>query len=194
MANRKISKDWVEAYFDFGVDVINRRIFVGDVEPDSINAAIKGLYLMETESKEKPCDIFISSDGGSVYEALALYDIINCIKCPVNTFAYGRCMSASVLLLAAGVPGQRWVSPNVAFMHHDWSAEIQGKGGDLATTVKHFEEVSTTWTKLLAKHSSKDFKWWNSRAKKQEDFYFGSKEALEWGLADNIWLEKQLDS
>ena len=76
----KIDKDWVEAYFNYGVDVANRRLFIGEIDEDKILAAVKGLYLMDTMSRD-PCEMFISSYGGSVHEALALYDIMHTVKC-----------------------------------------------------------------------------------------------------------------
>lgn len=192
MANKKMfDKDWVEAYFENGVDVANRRIFVGDIDAETVDYAIKGLYLMDTESTTKPCEMFISSYGGTMYDALALYDIMNTLECPIHTFAYGKCMSAAPLLLAAGVPGQRWVAPHVAFMHHDWSDEIEGTGAQIEAAVKHTKQIGEMSTKLLAQHSSKTFKWWNDRAKKPHDFYFSAEEAIDWGLADQMWVEKE---
>jgi len=183
--------DWVDAYFDHGIDVENRRVFIGDITDESVGCAIKGLYLMETASREEPCEMFISSYGGSIYDALALYDVMNTLTCPIHTFAYGKCMSAAPLLLAAGTVGQRWVSPHVAFMHHDWADDIAGKGMELQAAVKHSEDMGKTWTKLLAEHSTKSFKWWDDRGKRPADFYFSSDESLKWGLADEIWVQKQ---
>lgn len=184
-------KDWIVAYFENGVDIANRRVFVGDIDEKGIDFVIKGLYLMETESSSKPCEVFISSYGGTIYDALALYDIMNTLACPIHTFAYGKCMSAAPLLLAAGAVGQRWVAPHVSFMHHDWLGELEGKGSEIEAAVKHNEMLGKTWTNLIAKHTNKDFRWWNARAKRPADFYFSAEEALEWGLADQIWVEKQ---
>lgn len=190
MSKNMFDKDWVDAYFENGVDVANRRVFIGDIDDVSVDFAIKGLYLMDTESKTKPCEMFVSSYGGTLYDALALYDIMNTLSCPIHTFAYGKCMSAAPLLLAAGVPGHRWVAPHVSFMHHDWSAELDGTGSQIEATVKHYEEIGKTWTALLAKHSNKDQRWWNVRAKKPADFFFSAGDAIDWGLADHIWVEK----
>lgn len=100
-----MKQEWVEAYFEHGVDVANRRVFIEEINEETIVAAVKGLYLMETMDENAPCEMFISSYGGSIYDALALYDIMNTLKCPIHTFAYGKCMSSAVLLLAAGEPG-----------------------------------------------------------------------------------------
>jgi len=185
-----MDKDWVDAYFDHGIDVANRRVFLDqDIDEKSTSAVVKGLYLMETISEE-PIEMFISSFGGCVYESLAMYDIMNTVKCPIHTFGYGKIMSAAVLLIAAGQPGYRWIAPNVSFMHHDWAAEIEGKAQELQGMVKHYEKIGQDWTALLSKHTTKDKKWWNLRAKKPADFYFTADEALDWGVADQMWSEK----
>jgi ATP-dependent Clp protease protease subunit len=187
----KLDKDWVDAYFDHGVDITNRRVFIGDISHDSVDAAVKGLYLMETDSEDEPCEMFISSYGGTLYDALALYDIMNTLSCPVHTFAYGKCMSAAPMLLAAGEAGKRWVAPHVAFMHHDWSENVEGKGAEVEAAIKHSAKLGNQWFNVLASVSKKTYKWWHDRAKKSADFYFSADEAIEWGLADQVWVEKQ---
>lgn len=186
----KIDKDWVDAYFAHGIDVANRRVFLGDIDADTVDKAIKGMYLMETSDAAKPIELFISSFGGSIYDALALYDIMQTLTCPLYTFAYGKCMSAAPLLLAAGESGHRWVAAHASFMHHDWESEVEGKGEFIKAEVKHTEELSKVWTHLLADISNKDFRWWAERSKRSGDFYFSADEAIEWGLADSIWNEK----
>ena len=186
----KIDKDWVDAYFNHGVDVANRRLFLGDIDHESVDAAIKGMYLMETADPKKPIELFISSYGGTVYDALALYDIMQTLQCPIHTFAYGKCMSAAPLLLAAGEPGHRWVAAHVSFMHHDWSDDLEGKGTALREGVRHSEKLGQMWTRLLADISNKTFKWWDDRGKRAADFYFSADEAIEWGLADAVWSER----
>lgn len=186
----KIENAWVDTYFNHGVDIANRRVFVGEIDSDSIEIVIKGLYLMEGESTTKPCEMFISSFGGQVYDALALYDIIQTLQCPIHTFAYGKCMSAAPLLLAAGEPGHRWVAEHVAFMTHEASDEMEGKVQDLEKAVAHTKALDKIWNNLLAKHSNKDYRFWAGKSRKPFDFYFGADKAIEWGIADAIWREK----
>jgi ATP-dependent Clp protease protease subunit len=189
----KIDKEWVDAYFQYGVDMTNRRVFVNDIDEEKIQQIVRGLYLMDTESEEDPCEMFISSYGGSVYDCFALYDIMKTVKCPIHTFVYGKCMSAAPLLLVAGEKGERWVSENCVFMHHSASDELSGRVPSLVADVKQAEKLEKKWNSLMAKHTNKDAKFWERYAKKGTDFYFGAEEALEWGLADSIWDEKQND-
>ena len=188
----KIDKEFVEIYIDKGIDLANRRIFlIGDLDDDSVGYAIKALYLMETESDTDPCELFINSSGGSITDTLALYDVINTIKCPVHTFAVGQCMSAAPLLLAAGEKGERWVGENCMFMTHQGSDDIAGKFSDLQSAVKFNIQLDKIWLRLLAENSKKPLPFWARRSSKGPDFYFGAEEAIEWGIADSIWNEKQ---
>ncbi len=190
----KIDREWVEAYFEHGVDVQNRRVFISDISEDSVIATIKGLYLMETMNNSQPCEMFISSYGGSMHEALALYDIMQTMRCPIHTFAFGKCMSAAPLLLAAGDKGHRWVAPNVSLMTHDWGAEIEGTGANIKATVGHYDDIGEKWNRLLASHSTEKYAHWSRLSRKPADHYFKADDAIKWGLADQIWVEKSHDA
>jgi len=79
----RIPKDWVDAYFNHGVDVTNRKVFLSDdVDSVSIGTVIKGLYLMESISQEKPIEFFVGSFGGDEYEMFALYDVLQTLRAP----------------------------------------------------------------------------------------------------------------
>jgi len=182
---------WVDAYFNHGIDVHNRRVFLDTtIEEQSIGAAVKGLYLMETQSKEDPVEIFISSYGGDLCEALALYDIVNTLKCPVHTFGYGKVMSAAPLLLAAGDKGNRWVSPHVALMHHDISTSEEGTRLFIKGAMHQTDNMYKQWITLLTLHSKKTYKWWDGKVRSSSDFYYSAEDAIEWGVADHTWIEK----
>jgi len=188
----RISKDWIDAYFEYGIDVQNRRVFlIDDIEADSIGAAIKGLYLMENDSKEKPIEVFVGSFGGSEYEMFALYDVLRTLQCPIHTIAIGKCMSAAPLLVAAGKPGQRWATPHTFFMVHQSWAELDAQRIDeMNIMFKHFSIMTERWYKLMAKHTNQTAAFWKKKCAKVGDSYFTADEALEWGLIDNIWDEK----
>jgi len=187
----KIDKETIETYFDKGVDIANRRVFlIGDIDDDSVGNIIKALYLIEADSEIDPCEFFINSAGGSITAALGLYDVINTIKCPVHTFAVGQCCSAAPLLLACGHPGERWVGENCIFMTHEGSEDITGKFSDLKATVQASFRLDRVWLDLLTRHSKKTLAFWK-RKSNGPDFYFGADEAIEWGIADSIWNEKQ---
>lgn len=186
-----IDKELMDAYFLHGIDITNRRVFLSDIDSESVDKVVKGLYLMETDSPTEPVELFICSYGGSVEHTLALHDIIRTLRIPVRTFAYGVCMSAAPLLLASGQRGERWISPNLQLMFHALSDEISGKLSDMKSALKYSADLDDLWLDLLVSYSTKDKKFWNTKINKNVDWYFGSQEAIEFGLADNIWEESQ---
>lgn len=184
------NKDWAETYLERGIDVTNRRVFLGDIDRESTDAAIKGIYFLDTMDPGSPIELFLSSYGGDIYGSLAILDICKTVKSPIHVFSFGVCMSAAVLLLASGEPGHRWVSENTFLMFHSGSDCMEGKTASLKTDMAHLEQLEKVWTNLLAHYTKKDYRWWNNRAQKSGDFYFTAEEAIEFGVADSIWDEK----
>lgn len=189
----KISKDWVDAYFEYGVDINNRRVFLFDgVDEDSIGHVIKGLYLMEANSTDKPIELFIGSFGGSEYEMFALYDVIRTLKTPIHTTAIGKCMSAAPLLVACGEPGHRYATPNTWFMiHQSWGDWGEKDVDVLKREVKHYDAMEQRWAELMAKHSNQIVNFWLKKSREKGDVYFDAYKAQELGLIDHIWDEKE---
>lgn len=191
----RINKDWIDIYFDYGVDKQNRRIFLlNDIDEESIGMVIKGLYSMDIESTERPIKLFIGSLGGSDYEMLALYDVIHTLKSPVHTIAVGKCLSAAPLLVACGAKGHRFATPNTWFMVHQASDDFGNrKLGALEKEFKHMLNMERQWETLMAKHTNQSSEFWRKHCQNIGDKFFSAKQAKVWGLIDHIWDEKEGD-
>lgn len=191
----KIEKDWVEAYFEYGVDVANRCIFLtSDVDEESISHVIKGLYLMEAEDEEAPIEVRIMSYGGDVCDMFALHDVTRTLKCPVHTMGMGKVMSAAVLLLACGTTGERWAGPNTSFMIHVPSMHDGDEDGvkihEVKANLEFTQEMWRRWYELMERYTNKPASHWRRLCNKNADVYFTADEALEWGLIDHMWDQK----
>lgn len=188
----KVSRDWIDAYFDYGIDRNNRRIFMfDDVDKESIGTVIKGLYYMDAESTDKPIELFIGSFGGSEYDMFALYDVIRTLKAPIYTTAIGCCMSAAPLLVACGEPGHRYATPNTFFMvHQSWNDFGPKRVDEIKLDLRHFEEMGQKWYDLMELHTKKDKVFWKYQCERVGDKFFDAYQALEWGLIDHVWSEK----
>jgi ATP-dependent protease ClpP protease subunit len=57
--------------------------------------------------------------------------------------------------------------------------------------VRHAKHVREQWCRSLARHTDKDFRFWSTKTKKGTDTFFSADEALEWGVADKIWDQKE---
>lgn len=186
--------DELTAALEHGVDVKGRRVFLhGGVDEDSIGMAIRAMYLMSDMSQE-PIELFVCSYGGELDEAFALHDVTRTIKVPVHTVALGKCMSAAPLLVACGKKGQRWASEHTQFMLHDCCLELdEGSPTYIAAHVEAARAQMVRYAELLAKYTDKPKGHWSRMFQQRADKFFSAEEAVEWGLIDQIWSEKDVE-
>lgn len=185
----KITSDWMDALFIYGVDRLNRRIFLFDnVDNMPIGVVIKSLYLMDSESKRKPIELFVGSYGGNEYDMYALYDAMQTIESPIHTIAIGKCMSAAPLLVCCGKKGHRCATPNTFFMvHQGWNDIGERRFDEVKNDLEHWKVMEDRWYELMEKHTKKPSDFWKSQCEKVGDRYFDAFQAKEWGVIDNVW-------
>jgi ATP-dependent Clp protease protease subunit len=188
-------KSWVEAALESGIDIIGRRIFLhGAVEDSTISVAIRGMYMIADIDQSKPIELYVSSYGGELDEAFALHDVTRTIKAPVHTVALGKCMSAAPMLVACGQKGERYAAENTTFMLHDAIMEHEEGDSDSPANViagaKLAMETMDRYASLLAKYTLKEKRFWKRIFDSKVDRFFTADQALEWGLVDGIWSEK----
>jgi len=190
----KMTHDDLEVMMEYGIDRVNRRLFLNEINEINIANVIKGIYYFQSDDHKKPIELFISSYGGEMYEMFGLYDVINTVTCPIVTVAVGKCQSAAPLLVAVGTAGKRYACPNTAFMFHQSSDYAEGEGpnrlGHLETEIAHHREIEERWYRLLAKHSSKTVAFWRGQAKKEGNIYYTAEQAIEFGVVDYLWVER----
>lgn len=187
-------QDWnsVQAYFQYGLDVPNRRVFLlGDIEESE--DVVKGIYYLSSLSPKEPIELFVGSFGGDTYDMFGLYDVLHSVPNPISTVAMGKCMSAAPLLVAAGTVGSRYSMPNTSWMVH--LGEVSGPDSfrtDAALrTLEHFKDLDSRWYDLMARHTRKTAKQWRQICAHPGDSYFSAEKAVEYGLVDMIWSEKE---
>src|SRR3990167_3462236 len=109
----------------------DRIIFLGsDINTEVANLIIAQLLFLESEDPEKEINIYIHSPGGSVTAGLAIYDIMQHVRCPVATYCLGIGASMGALLLAAGTKGKRYALPHARVMIHQPMGGFQGQATD----------------------------------------------------------------
>lgn len=188
----RYSQAQLEAALEYGIDTQARIVFLhGDVEEQTVAQAIRGLYVLNTVSKE-PVELYVSSYGGNVDDTFALHDVTRTIACPIHTVALGKCMSAAPLLVACGKPGERYAAENTVFMLHDTLlTEIDGRPRQLKVLAELEERRSKVYCKLLEKYTKMPYAHWWKLSTSDTDKFFTADEALKWGLVDSMWAEKE---
>lgn len=138
--------------------------------------------------KESDTHILLSTFGGSVHEMFALYDAIESLKevSDVSTVAFGKVMSAGVLILAAGTKGKRKIGKHCRIMMHPFYFSTGGGVTTVDIENKETKKLQESYIKELAKHTKLTQKELRKIVKKSTNTYFTSQEALEKGLVDVI--------
>ncbi len=164
----------------------DRIVILGTPVTDDIaNSIIAQFLFLEMENPEKDIGLYINSPGGSVSAGLAIYDIMQFVKCEVATYCMGMAASMGSLLLTAGSPGKRYALPHSRIMIHQ--PLIQGLAGQASDIEIHAKEMLKTkekLTKIYAKHTGKDFDFLTKAM--DRDNFLSSEEAKEFGLIDTV--------
>ena len=166
----------------------DRIIMLGTaITNDVVNSMIAQIFFLEMENPDKDIHIYINSPGGSVTAGMALYDIMQFIKCDIRTYCIGLAASMGSLLLAAGTTGKRYILPHARVMIHQPHISGTGISGQVSDIEIQAKEMAITKKKLMevyAKHTEKDEK--ALLTAMDRDNYMSPQEALEFKLVDHI--------
>jgi ATP-dependent Clp protease protease subunit len=164
----------------------DRIIYIGqEITPDSANSVIMQLLWLNADNPEKDINIYINSPGGSVYDGLAIKDVIDNIDCKVNTVGTGMCASMGAYLLAAG-SGTRRATKNCRIMIHSVSNGTQGTFHDMKVDFKETEYLQNKMLRGLTKFSEGKIKFDELKEMTARDRYLSPEECIEFGLVDSV--------
>lgn len=177
-----------ERSYDLYSRLMKERVvfFSGEVEENMTNILVAQLLFLEAENPSEPINMYIKSPGGSVYDGLAVYDVMQYIKCPVHTYVTGWAASMGSFIAQAGEPGHRYLLPRAMTMIHQPSSGTRGKVSDMEIDLKEGIRLKKEMTELYVKHNSKGVTYDQFRELLDRDKWLTAPEALELGLADHI--------
>ncbi len=180
-----------ERAYDIFSRLLKERIIflVGPIEENSANLIVAQLLFLESENPAKDIALYINSPGGHVNAALAIYDTMQFIKPDVSTLCIGQAASAGALLLTAGAKGKRHCLPNSTVMIHQVLGGYQGQGTDIQIHAKETKRIGDLINDILAKHSGQTIK--QIEKDTNRDNFMDAKQALEYGLIDSIFEQRQ---
>ncbi|MEW6680490.1 MAG: ATP-dependent Clp endopeptidase proteolytic subunit ClpP [bacterium] len=168
----------------------DRIIFLGLPIDDEVSNIITAQMLyLEAEDPERDIDIYINSPGGIVTAGLAIYDTMQYIKCDISTICIGQAASMGALILSAGTKGKRFVLPHARIMIHQPLGGAQGQATDIGIQAKEILRVKEEINKILAKHTGQKLE--RIEEDSDRDFYMSAKEAVEYGIADQVFTSRK---
>lgn len=166
----------------------DRIVILGTAVTDEIaNSIIAQLLFLESDNPEKDIHFYINSPGGSVSAGLAIYDMMQFLKCDVSTYCMGQAASMGSFLLMAGARGKRYSLPNTRIMIHQPHLHGGGIGGQVTDIEIHAQELVRTkekLTKIYVEHTAQPYD--KLYQMMERDRYLSPGEAKEMGLIDHI--------
>ena len=185
------TKHGTRAYDIYSRLLKERIVFLGGPITDPVaNSVIAQMLFLTSQDPKKDIQLYINSPGGILSSALAIYDTIQYVKCPVSTVCVGSAASGAAVLLASGAKGKRFSLPNSQILLHQ--VAVSGIGGaavEIEITAKHVIRLKKRVNKILAKHTGQKLE--KIELDTDRDFYLSAEEAKEYGVIDKVIRTKE---
>jgi len=168
-----------------------RIVFLGGPIVDPVaNSVIAQLLFLASKDPKKDIQLYINSPGGILTSALAIYDTMQYIKCPISTVCIGSAASGAAVLLAAGTKGKRYSLPNAQILLHQVAVSgVSGEAIEVEIAAKQIIKLKEKINKILAKHTEQPLE--KIEKDTDRDFYLSAEEAKEYGLIDEVIKPKE---
>jgi ATP-dependent Clp protease protease subunit len=172
--------------------VTNEIYFYDDVTRESIfnlnrqiNEVSRTLSILQSQynlSHSPTIDLYVSSEGGDVFPAMSAVDRILNSKIPIHTRVEGSVASAATLISVVG--HKRYISKNAFMLIHSVRSSFWGNFGEIQDEFKNLELIMNKIKQIyLAKTKFKESELDDIL---KHDLYLDAKEALKYGLVDEI--------
>jgi ATP-dependent Clp protease protease subunit len=164
-----------------------RKIFFwGEVNDDSARAATEQLLYLEAADPGKEITFYLNSPGGSITAGMAVYDTMRLISSPIKVIVVGLAASMGSIFLCGGTKGKRLIYPHARVLIHQplIMGTMRGAAVDIHIQAQEMEKLREEMNRILADSSGKPIE--QIQQDTDRDFYLNAREAIEYGLADEI--------
>lgn len=163
----------------------DRIVFLGsDVNEATANLVVAQLLFLQAEDPTKDIYFYINSPGGSVYDALAIYDTMQYITNDVQTVGIGVQASAAAFLLSSGTKGKRFLLPNATVMIHQPSSGTRGKVTDQEIDLRESLRIKRLLEEIMAVNTGQKVE--RIHEDMERDKWLTAEEAKKYGIIDAI--------
>jgi ATP-dependent Clp protease, protease subunit len=179
-----------ERAYDIYSRLLKERVLfiTGPIEDYGASLITAQLLFLEAENPKKEIHMYINSPGGLVTAGMAIYDTMQYVRAPVQTFCIGQAASAASLLLCAGRKGDRFALPNARVMVHQPSASYYGQAADIARHAQEIVKLKRRLNEIYAKHTGQTVEAIEKAL--DRDTYMTAEEAMNFGLLDKVMVRR----
>ncbi|HJQ08443.1 MAG TPA: ATP-dependent Clp protease proteolytic subunit [Candidatus Saccharimonadales bacterium] len=163
----------------------DRIVFLGTpVDQHTANLVVAQLLFLQAEDAKKDIFFYINSPGGSVYDALAIYDTMQYVTNDVQTVGIGMQASAAAFLLSSGTKDKRFLLPNATVMIHQPSSGTRGKVTDQEIDLRESLRVKKLLEEIMARNTGQKAE--RIHEDMERDKWLTAPEAQKYGIVDKI--------
>ena len=115
---------------------------------------------------------------------MAIYDVMQYVKCDVSTICVGLAASMGSIILAGGTKGKRYSLPHSKIMIHQPLGGIEGQASDIVIQAEEILKVKNMFIGLMAKHTGQKLDVVANDMDRNK--WLNAEEALKYGIIDKI--------
>lgn len=164
-----------------------RKVFLwGEVTDKSAKEVTEKLIYLELQAPGQPISFYINTPGGSITAGMAIYDTMQLVQSPVSVIVTGLAASMGSILLCGAQKGCRFLYPHARVLIHQplIMGQIEASAVDIHIQAQEMEKSRDEMNQILAKASGQTIE--KIRHDTDRDFYLNAKEAIAYGLADEV--------
>ena len=184
-----IEENGREKYYDLYSRLLKDRIIFlsGEITDEVSNIVVSELLYLDGISHDD-IYLYINSPGGSITSGMAIYDTMNFIESNVSTICVGMCASMAAFLLSSGTKGKRISLKNGEVMIHQPLGGVQGQATEIKIVAERIIKLKKKLNKILSDNTGKSLK--KIEVDTERDYFMDSKEALKYGIIDDVLKKK----
>lgn len=166
----------------FYSDVTRESIYNLNRQIDEVTKHLKSVQFNYNLPTPPVIDLYISSEGGDVFPAMASVDKILSNPVPINTHVEGIAASAATLLSVSG--RIRTITPNSMMLVHQIQSGFWGNFQEFKDEMRNQELIMKVISKLYLQYTK--FQATDLEQMLQHDFVLDADECLKYGLVDQV--------
>jgi len=168
-----------------------RLLWVAGPVDDNMSTVVQAQLMYLDSVNNLDITMHIDSPGGSVKSGLSMVDVMDYINCDIRTINTGMAASMGSILLGAGTKGKRSSLRFSRTMLHQSSGGFRGNIQDAKIDMIEWEKVNKILFELLGEYCGKPAEQVMDDASR--DLWLSSKDALEYGIIDEIISSKKVE-
>jgi len=178
------------AYDIYSLLLRERIIFLGTPINDQIaNLVVAQLLYLNREDPEKEIQMWINCPGGGIYAGLAIYDTMQQISNPIETYAVGVTASFGTVLLAAGSKGSRFALPHATVHVHQPLGGAQGQASDIEIQAREIIRLRDRLNAIMVKHTGQPLE--VIERDTERDYFMDAEGAVKYGIVDRVLEDRE---